>query len=123
MKLVFRHTLDAFWPWAGWTWRLPGCEGAEEEAHGCAGVGLEIATVLQALGDQDRMREAHDRAHDDVGGLARIHRLELAGLDAVAQDEFSHGAHGFLVRVNGLPAVLDGGQDQAVDALVGAEGW
>src|SRR5215813_14217602 len=109
MKLVFRHTLDMLWPWAGWTWRLPGCDGAEKEAHGGARVGFEIAAVLQALGDQHRMREAHDRAHDDLGGLARIHRLELAGLDAVAQDELGHRAHRFLVRVNGLPAVLDGG--------------
>src|SRR5262245_33299310 len=112
MKLVFRHTLDMLWPSAGWAWRLPGCDGAQEEAHGGARVGFEIAAVLQALGDQDRVREANDRAHDDFGGLARIHRLELAGLDAVAQDEFSHGAHGFLVRVNGLPAVLDGRQDR-----------
>ena len=70
----------------------PGCDGAEQEAHGGAGVGLEVAAVFHALGDQNRMAEGRDRLHDQLGGLARVDRVELAGLDPVAQNELGHVA-------------------------------
>ena len=49
---------------------------------------------------------------------ARIDRLELAGLDAVAQDLFDHHADGLFVGADGVPAVLHGDQDDVVNPLV-----
>ena len=52
------------------------------------------------------MAEATKRPHDQLGGFARIDRLELAGLDAVAQDQLDGRAEDLLVRHDGVPALL-----------------
>src|ERR1700681_4147233 len=81
-------------------------DGAEEKANRCAGFGLEVLALLQALTDQERMSEDDDGPHDQLGRVARVDRLELARLDAVAQDQFRHILHDLLVRADGIPAVL-----------------
>src|SRR5437870_11106438 len=55
-----------------------GGDGAEQEADGSAGLGLEVLPLLQALADQDRMGEGHDRAHELRRGRTRSERFELA---------------------------------------------
>ena len=52
-------------------------------------------------------------------GLARVDWLELAGLDAVTQDQFGDRAHDVLVGADGVPVVLDRHQHHVVDALLG----
>ena len=51
-------------------------------------------------------------------GLARVDRLELAALDAVAQDHLDHRADELLVRADGVPVVLHRDQDDVVNALI-----
>src|SRR3954470_6478420 len=80
---------------------LPGGDGAEQEADGGAGLVLHHLSLLQALAEQEGMGEGDDRAHEQVGGAVRIDLLELARLDAVAQDQLGDGAERNLVRLDG----------------------
>src|SRR5215475_13279030 len=96
MKLINRQSSDAETRMHDGSWRLPaGCDGAQQEADGVAHVVLRSALVAlaQVLGDHERMAEMEHRALDHLGALARVDRLELAGLDAVAQDQLDHVAH------------------------------
>src|SRR5262245_29315574 len=77
-----------------------GCDGAKQETDGGAGLGLEVVTLFQALADHERIRETHDRAHDQFGGFARLDRLEFAGLDTVPQDQLGDVSYGILVRAD-----------------------
>ena len=64
---------------------LSGRNCAQEESDGCPRRGFKVLALLQALTNNERMREGDDRPHDQVGRLARINRLELTTRDAVAQ--------------------------------------
>src|SRR6185503_7437358 len=76
---------------------LSGGYGAEHEANEGARFGFEVEAFLKALGEQDRMAIGDVCPHDHHRGLARIDLLELAGLDAVAQDQFDDRADALLV--------------------------
>ena len=52
-------------------------DGAKKEADGCPGLGLKVVTFFQALSDHERIGEWHNRAHDNLGSLARVDRLEF----------------------------------------------
>src|SRR5829696_4552173 len=65
-------------------------DSAEEKADRRAGLSLKVGTLFHALADHKRVRERHDRAHDQFGGFARINRLEFASVDAVPQDQFDN---------------------------------
>src|SRR5262245_35364300 len=95
----------AFWRRS---WGLPEAKGAEQEADRGAGFALHVLFVRQALADQHRVHEGDQAAHYETRGLRRIDRAELAGFDAVADDELGGIADHFLVRLDRAPAVLDG---------------
>ncbi len=89
-----------------------------KEAHQSARFGFKIVAVLQAFGDQERMTERDIGTHDQHGGFARVDRLEFAGLDAVAQDQLDRRAHDFLVRHDGVPALLHRDHDDVINLLI-----
>src|SRR6478672_13196358 len=98
-----------------------GSYGAKEKADGGAGLGFEVVALLQALPDHERMRESNQGTQDQLRRLARINRLELAGVNAVPQHQFDDPVHDILVRAHRIPAVLDCGHHKPVDAVLGHE--
>src|SRR6185295_1376738 len=97
-KVVDRHYPGMVRPYAGPTAKLSTRYGAQQEANGGPGLGFEVLTLLHALTNEEGVGEDHDRPQDQLGSLARVHGLELFGLDTVAQDQFRHVAHDVLVR-------------------------
>src|SRR3984893_16693113 len=92
--------------------------GAKEKADGGAGLGFDVVALLQALPDHERMRESNERAHHQLRSFARINRLELAAVNTVPQDQFDDPVHDIVVRAHRIPAVLDCGHDELVDAVL-----
>src|SRR6202047_3757140 len=109
------------WSSAGCGMGSTGSYGAKEKADGGAGLGFEVVALLQTLPDHEGMRERNERAHHQLRRFARINRLELAGVNAVAQDQFEDPVHDILMRADRIPAVLDCGQDELVDAVLSHE--
>ena len=93
----------------------------EQKADGCAGFGLEILLILQALADKHWMGKNYDGSQDQLRRCARFDRLEFAGLDPIAQNQLHDVAEGVLVRANIVPVVLDRDQHNVVDALLGEQ--
>src|SRR5262245_26741712 len=96
----------------------PGGDGAEGEANTGLGLGLDVSIVGQALADQNGVDEGHQRPHQKLRRLGRIDLFELAGGDAVADDELDDAADDPLMRLDRIPAVLDRNQDDVINALV-----
>src|SRR5438045_9349217 len=118
-KYVLRHNLGAKNLWAGPAWHLASRrDGAQEEADGAAGGSFKVDAVLHALADEDRVGEAHHRAHDDLGRWTRLDRLKLAGRNAVAQDDLDDRAHQLLVVAYGVRELLCGDEGSEVVWLV-----
>src|SRR5437879_2118320 len=67
--------------------------GAKEKADGGTRLGFDVVALLQALPDHERMRESNQSTHDQVRRLARINRLEFAGVNAVPQHQFHNPVH------------------------------
>src|SRR5437868_2642434 len=119
-KYVLRHNLGAKNLWAGPAWHLASRrDGAQEEADGAAGGSFKVDAVLHALADEDRVGEAHHRAHDDLGRWTRLDRLKLAVRNAVELNDLDDRAHQLLVVAYRLPVLLDGDKHDVVDALLG----
>ena len=95
-----------------------GGNGAEGEADAGFCLGLDVPLVGQALADQDGVHEGHQRPHQKLRRLGRIDLFELAGGDAVADDELDDVADDLLMRLDGIPAVLDRDQHDVIHALV-----
>ena len=93
----------------------------EQKADGCAGFGLEILPILQALADKHWMSKDYDGSQDQLRRCARVDRLEFAGLDPVAQDELHDVAERVLVGANIVPVMLDRDEHDVVDALLGQQ--
>src|SRR6476661_7434425 len=107
-KDVYRHFEDTVRLWVSATSDLAtGGDGLKQKADGCAGFGLEILPILQALADKHRMGEGHDGSQDQLRRCARVDHLEFAGLDPIAQDQLRDVAEGVLVGANMVPVVLD----------------
>src|SRR5581483_8117396 len=103
----FRHGLSAV---ASRDPLLSGGDGAQQKADRSARLSFYVVALFHALAEDERMGKADERVHDQTGGGMRIDRLELAGLDAIAQDQFGDAVNDLLVSSDGLPAVLDRGQ-------------
>src|SRR6185312_181255 len=100
-KCVYRHSVGTVRLWVNATSDLTtGGDGLEQKADGCAGFGLDILPILQALADKQWMGEDHDGSQDQLRRCARVDRLEFAGLDPVAQDQLHDVAEGVFVRTN-----------------------
>src|SRR5262245_51375201 len=93
----------------------PWGDGAKLEADQRAGVSFEVLAVLQSLGDQERMAVCDEGMHENGSSLAHVDLLELAALDAVAQDQLDGGTDALLVRDDRRPALLHGDQHHVVD--------
>ena len=93
----------------------------EQKADGCAGFGLDILPILQALANEHWMGEDHDGSQDQLRCCARVDRLEFAGLNPIAQDQLHDVAEGVFVGTNMVPVVLDRDQHDVIYALLGEQ--
>ena len=90
----------------------------QQKADRCAGFGLDVLAILQALADKHRMGKDHYGSQDELSRCAWVHRLEVAGLDPIAQDQLHDVAQRVLVGPNAVPVVLDRDQHNVVNALL-----
>src|SRR3984893_9933021 len=85
------------WSSAGCGMGSTGSYCAKEKAEGGAGAGFVGVALLHAWPDHEGTRERNERAHHQLRLFARINRLELSGVNAVAQDEFEDTVHVILM--------------------------